>query len=37
MIDVLNIRIADEVLPLSNLAATYRPFLLNKNLALAVR
>ena len=36
MIDVLKINIADEVLPLSNLAATYRPYMLNKDMALAV-
>lgn len=37
MTDVLNIRLPDEVLPMSNLAAIYRPYMLNKDMALAVR
>lgn len=36
MIDVLHIDLPDEALPLSNLAATYRPLMLNKNLALVI-
>lgn len=37
MIEVLNIKIRPEILPLSNLAATYRPLFLAKNRALAVK
>lgn len=37
MTDVLHIKIKPEVLPLSNLAASYRPLFLAKNRVLAVR
>ncbi len=36
MTEVLNIQIRPEVLPLSNLAATYRPLFLAKDKALVV-
>ncbi len=37
MIDVLHINLAEEVLPLSNFAGVYRPFMLNRDMALAVK
>lgn len=37
MRDVLNIQVKPEVLPLSNLAGLYRPFVLNKDMALTVK
>lgn len=37
MMEVLNIQIRPEILPLSNFAATYRPLFLAKDQALAVR
>lgn len=36
MMDVLHIRLKPEVLPLSNLAGLYRPFMLNRDMALVV-
>lgn len=36
MINVLNIKLKPEILPLSNLAGLYRPFMLNKDMALVV-
>ncbi|NBH72641.1 hypothetical protein D3Z51_11530 [Clostridiaceae bacterium] len=36
MIHVLNIKLKPEVLPLSNLAGLYRPFMLNRDMALVV-
>lgn len=36
MIDILNIHIPEEMLPLSNTCATYHPYLLNKDQALVV-
>lgn len=37
MTEVLGINLRPEVLPLSNLAATYRPYMLNKDLALVIQ
>lgn len=37
MIENLHINLPDEVLPLSNLASTYRPYMLNRDYALAVK
>lgn len=36
MIDVLNINLKPEILPLSNIAGLYRPFMLNRNKAFVV-
>lgn len=36
MIHVLNIKLKPEVLPMSNLAGVYRPFMLNRDMALVV-
>lgn len=36
MSEVLNIKIKEEILPLSNIAGLYRPFMLNKDKALVV-
>ncbi len=36
MIHVLNIKLKPEILPLSNLAGLYRPFMLNRDMALVV-
>ncbi|NMA66852.1 MAG: hypothetical protein GX957_11560 [Clostridiaceae bacterium] len=36
MINILNIKLKPEILPLSNLAGLYRPFMLNKDKALVV-
>lgn len=36
MTEVLNIKLKPEVLPLSNLAGLYRPFMLNRDMALVV-
>lgn len=37
MEEKIGIRLAEEVLPLSNLAGVYKPFMLNKNCAFAVK
>ncbi len=37
MIDHIGIRLPKEVLPMSNITGLYRPYMLNKNLALAVK
>ncbi len=37
MTEALGIKLKPEVLPLSNLAATYRPYMLNKDMALVVK
>ena len=37
MTEEIGIKLPEEILPLSNLTGLYRPFMLNKNLAFAVK